>query len=144
MGNVISATTGRAYGAKARPSRSENFFAAADHLLAAARVDVDAGRYDLALENAYRAALRIAGARNASSSVLRKRKRLPTSAWDKLALTGDEGARWAGVFSRYSALRGRVASGIETDPSPGTVKELLTQAEAFYLASQEGGAPLAA
>ena len=63
--------------------------------LAQAHDDFEAGRHDLAMENAYRAALRIAGARSAQSPVVRKRKRLPTNAWDKLALTGAAGADWA-------------------------------------------------
>ena len=96
------------------------------------------------MENAYRAALRVAGARNAGSPVVRKRKRLPTNAWDKLALTGDDGTHWAAVFKRYSAQRGRVASGIETDPGAAVVHRLLADAEEFYLSTRAGEVPMAA
>lgn len=144
MGSVVSATTGRAYGDAPKTSRSEAFAAAAEELLLQAHAEFEEGRNDLAMEYAYRAALRIAGAFNAQSSVLRKRKRLPSSAWDKLALTGEEGAAWARTFSRYSAQRGRVASGIESAPAASVVAALLSDVDAFYLALQGGVAPLAA
>ena len=73
------------------PRKFDSFIFSAEALLAQAHADFAARRYDLAMENAYRAALRIAGACNARSIVLRKRKRLPTNAWDKLALTGESG-----------------------------------------------------
>lgn len=144
MGSVVSATTGRAYGDFAAPRKADTFLFAAEALLADAHKEFSAGHYDLALENAYRAALRIAGARNAQSAVLRKRKRLPTNAWDKLALTGDDGVRWAQEFSAYSAQRGRVASGIEDNPSPVVVSGLIGAVEEFYLETTGGGGALAA
>ncbi len=144
MGSVVSATTGRTYGDAGAPRKADAFLFAAETLLADAHKEFAAGHYDLALENAYRAALRIAGARNAQSAALRKRKRLPTNAWDKLALTGDEGVRWAQEFSVYSVQRGRVASGIEDNPSPVVVSNLIGAAEEFYLETAGGGAALAA
>lgn len=144
MASVMSATTGAVYGAGARSGRAEQFLSAAEGLISQAHDDFEAGRYDLAMENAYRAALRVAGARNAASSILRKRKRLPTSAWDKLALTGVDGARWAKVFQAYSAQRGRVASGIESDPGAEVVHRLLADAEDFYGATLGGQEPIAA
>lgn len=144
MASVVSATTGAVYGQGARLGRADQFLAAAEALIAEAHDDFEAGRYDLALENAYRAALRIAGARNASSPIVRKRKRLPTSAWDKLSLTGDDGAHWAAVFKGYSAQRGRVASGIEANPGSEVVHRLLTDAEDFFLQTRAGESPMAA
>ncbi|WP_115686173.1 SAV_6107 family HEPN domain-containing protein [Corynebacterium senegalense] len=138
MNSIISATTGAAYGAVAGASKSSKFFAAADGLLGRASALAASGDYALALEYGYRAALRIAGAVCADSPVIRRRKRLPSSAWDKLALTGESGAAWAGELSRYSALRGRVASGIETAPDPETVRSFLRRVEEFYIASQPG------
>ena len=144
MNSVVSATTSKVYGSPARISRRDAFFNAAEDLIAAAHDDVEAGRFDLAMENAYRAALRIAGAVNAGSEVLRKRKRLPTSAWEKLALCGPEAKEWAARFSAYSRLRGRVASGLELRPDPAVVLNLLGDAEEFLYASHPGKAPLAA
>ena len=144
IGSVVSATTGAVYGRGARVSRTDQFLAAAEELIGLAHDDFEAGRHDMAMENAYRAALRVAGARNAASPIVRKRKRLPTSAWDKLALTGDDGAHWAAVFKRYSAQRGRVASGIETDPGAAVVYRLLAHADEFYQSTRAGEAPMAA
>lgn len=144
MHSVVSATTSRTYGAPARLSRRDAFFHAAEDLIAAAHEDVEAGRFDVAMENAYRAALRIAGAVNAGSAVLQKRKRLPTSAWDKLALSGEEGKAWATRFASYSRLRGRVASGLELRPDPAVVLNLLGDAEEFLHASHPGKVPLVA
>lgn len=143
-GSVVSATTGDAYGATPKLTRYEAFASAAEVLLGQARQDFEVGSYDLALENAYRAALRTAGAFNAQSEVLRRRKRLPTSAWDKLALTGERGAEWAAIFSSYSALRGRVASGIELDPDRTVVGKLMADAEEFYQELVGGAAPAVA
>ena len=144
IGSVVSATTGAVYGRGARVSRTDQFLAAAEELIGLAHDDFEAGRHDMAMENAYRAALRVAGSRNAASPIVRKRKRLPTSAWDKLALTGDDGAHWAAVFKRYSAQRGRVASGIETDPGAAVVYRLLAHADEFYQSTRAGEAPMAA
>lgn len=144
MGSIMSATTGAVYGAGARVGRVEQFLTAAEGLLSQAHDDFEEGRHDLAMENAYRAALRVAGARNAASPIVRKRKRLPTSAWDKLALTGVDGARWAKVFQHYSAQRGRVASGIESDPGAQVVHQLLSDTEDFYRATLVGDEPVAA
>ncbi|MDK8822314.1 SAV_6107 family HEPN domain-containing protein [Corynebacterium coyleae] len=144
MGSVVSATTGRAYGDMGAPRKFDSFIFSAEALLAQAHTDFAARRYDLAMENAYRAALRIAGACNARSIVLRKRKRLPTNAWDKLALTGESGQHWATVFSAYSARRARVASGIDDSPSPVVVSSLIGSAEDFLLDTTGGDAPMAA
>ncbi|AWB84363.1 SAV_6107 family HEPN domain-containing protein [Corynebacterium liangguodongii] len=131
MNSVVSATTGAVHGEAARVSRRDRFLDAAHGLLAQAHGEFGRGEFDLALESAYRAALRVAGAVNAESPVIQRRKRLPTSAWDRLALTSQQGEAWAGRFARFSRLRGRVASGIETRPSPLVVAELLDLAAQF-------------
>ncbi|AQQ15644.1 hypothetical protein CGLAU_08445 [Corynebacterium glaucum] len=132
MGSIVSATTRATYGATASLSRRDQFLASAETLIAAAHDEIEAGQFDLALENAYRGALRVAGAANADSPDLRKRKRHPSSAWEKLALTGDDGKRWAARFQTYSRTRGRVASGIDTAPDPKLVLRLLADVEEFY------------
>ncbi|WIM66982.1 SAV_6107 family HEPN domain-containing protein [Corynebacterium breve] len=131
-GSVISATTGAVVGATRRSAKEDRFLRDAEALLDAARAHFDQGRTDLALEDAYRAALRTAGAISARSTVLARKKRLPTNAWDKLRLTGGEGAHWAGEFSSFSALRGRVALGIEDRPSRLDTQRLISLAGAFY------------
>lgn len=144
MQSVISATTSRAYGAPARMSRRDSFLASAESLLVAAHEEFEDGRADLAMESAYRAALRIAGAAVADSEAVRKRKRLPTSAWEKLALTGERGKHWAARFRTYSHLRGRVVSGLELHPDAATVYRLIADAEEFYHEVHPGESPLAA
>lgn len=136
MNSVISATTGSVMGAPTAHGRNmkriDGFLASAESLLASASEHLAGGKGDLGLEDAYRAALRVAGAVNAASPVIANRKRLPTSAWDKLALTGESAKAWAAQFKRYSALRGRVASGIVTQPPREDVVALLDLAYAFY------------
>lgn len=132
MNSVISATTGAAYGTAITVSRQEGFLDAARELLSDALEQECAGHFDVALESAYRAALRTAGAQVAASPAVGKRKRLPSSAWDKLKLTGERGAYWSSVFSSYSRMRGRVASGIDLQPSPVRVRELIRDAEKFF------------
>lgn len=142
MASVVSATTGAVYGAAPAVSRHDDFLLAASALLADAREQLDAGADDLALESAYRAALRTAGAAITQSDVVAKRKRLPTSAWEKLALTGPRGSYWAEKFSGYSRVRGRVASGIELRPRKEDVDSLFALALNFYTetAGEQGGA----
>lgn len=131
MGNVISATTRSAYGTR-RGSQRETFLSSAGELLDTSRMHLESGSYDLALEYAYQAALRTAGAEVATSVSVARRKRLPSSAWDKLALTGQTGKEWAAIFAGYSRLRGRVASGIELHPAPADVEKLVDLAHEFF------------
>ncbi|MDY5786098.1 MULTISPECIES: SAV_6107 family HEPN domain-containing protein [unclassified Corynebacterium] len=138
MNSVVSATTHAPYGAGAGTSKSSRFFRAADDLFAHALTAYERGAYDVALEYGYRAALRLAGAVNADSAAIKKRKRLPSSAWDRLQLTGARGQFWARELSAYSALRGRVASGIEVAPDPTVVRGLLTRVERFREESVPG------
>ncbi|SDR87168.1 SAV_6107 family HEPN domain-containing protein [Corynebacterium timonense] len=132
MSSIISATT------RSRAATSDRFFAAADELLLRAREEEARGADDLALEYSYRAALRVAGAVCAESPVLRRRKRLPSSAWEKLALTGEFGEAWARRFSAFSSLRARVASGIADAPPSDVVRGFMDAVEEFFAAAQPG------
>lgn len=132
MGSVVSATLNATQSKNAWSAKSEQFYAAAEHYLAQAHAHFEDGIYDIALEDAYRAALKVAGAVCLESTVIQKRKRLPSSAWEKLQLTGARGKYWAAVFRRYSPLRGRVASGIVHLPDADTVVSLLADVERFY------------
>lgn len=132
MFSVVSATTGAVYGAVPAALRHDEFLDSARALREDAHAQLVAGAYDLALESAYRAALRTAGAAIAQSAVVAKRKRLPSSAWEKLALTGSRGSYWAQTFAGYSRLRGRVASGIELKPRAADVERLVGLADEFF------------
>ncbi|WKD57355.1 hypothetical protein CAPI_03985 [Corynebacterium capitovis DSM 44611] len=138
-----TSTVSSTFASPLRPSARDRFFAAADALLAEAHSDLKRGAVDLALEHAYQAALRVAGGWNAASPVIRSRKRLPRSAWERLKLTGETGAHWASRLSSYSNLRGRVASGLEVDPDRLIVERLIRDVEEFFAAAQPG-APLVA
>ncbi|UUA86605.1 MULTISPECIES: SAV_6107 family HEPN domain-containing protein [Corynebacterium] len=144
MNSVISATTNEVYGARVRQSKRDQFLETADGCLTYAYERFEEGAYDEAMEYAYRAALRTAGAVCSDSPVIQKRKRLPSSAWKKLALTGKGGERWANVFESFSRERGRVASGIEHMPPADRVAQLLEQAEQFYLEALPAGNGVAA
>ncbi len=144
MASVISATTGAVYGAVPTSSQHEEFIGSARVLLEDAQEQFQAGDADLALESAYRSALRTAGASISQSAVVAKRKRLPSSAWEKLSLTGARGAHWADTFSGFSRLRGRVASGIELRPSKREVERLIDFAEQFFLEVSGGQDTLSA
>lgn len=127
MAQIISATTrvGR------RASARDHHLFVARTLLDQAHDHLSRDEAGLALENAYLAALRTAGARIAVSEVIAKRKRLPSSAWDKLALVDGAGLARSQEFSGYSTWRSRVGSGIERDPDIGLVGDLLDRVEAF-------------
>ena len=128
MAQIISATrtrsAGRASGKRAR------FLFQARELLDAARGYAAEGRFDQALEVAYQSALRTAGARVAASAVARRR-RLPSSAWDRLALVGVEEKWWAESFKGYSRTRARVASGLDEVPGGDFVYGLMQRAAQF-------------
>lgn len=135
MNSIISATTGATYGSVPTVPASgkrDTFLGNAHALLEETVARLEQGKADLALEAAYRAALRTAGAVIEGSAVIAKRKRLPSSAWEKLKLTGVRGRHWAEIFESYSALRGRVASGIELYPDPAEVEALVGKAVEFF------------
>lgn len=133
MATIISATT-RFGGGK----RGE-FLDKAHTLLAQARTLHNAGDSDSALENAYQAALRTAGARVAGSAVARK-KRKPQGAWAQLALVDDAGVSQAQEFSAFSRLRARVYSGIEAGVDSVTVADFIQRVQVFIdFAEEEAG-----
>ena len=84
---------------------------------------------------AYRAALRAAGARVAGSTVGR-RKRLPSSAWEQVALIGAADAQWAAEFGEYSRVRSRVASGMDPVPADEVVLGYLALAARYVDATE--------
>lgn len=120
MAQIISATT-RFSGAG---THRADFIFKARALLAQAVEYRASGEWDLALEAAYQAALRSAGARISASAVSGKRRR-PTSAWDQLRLVDADGERWAGAFEQYSRLRSRVSSGLERDVDHSVVNRVM-------------------
>ncbi|MDO5668814.1 MAG: SAV_6107 family HEPN domain-containing protein [Corynebacterium sp.] len=134
MAQIISATT--RFAGSGAGTRQADFLSRARALLAQAVEHRAAGRWDLALEAAFQAALRTAGARIAMSSVSSRRRR-PTSAWDQLRLVDEAGERWADTFVQYSRLRSRVSSGLELDVDHVVVSRVLDLAGEF-LAEVEG------
>lgn len=126
MSNVVSATTKF----RGRSTKREEFISKADALLAEARVQHAAGNHDVALESAYRAALRTAGARIAASKVA-KRVRKPQGAWEQLKLVDEDGKQWAEVFEAFSRTRSRVASGLDFNVEPLIVARLIVHVEEF-------------
>ena len=129
---IISATTRGAAG----QAKRDRFLFNARVLLDVARGQLASGDTGLALESAYQAALRTAGARIAASAKIAKRKRLPASAWEKLAIVDDDGSVRAAQFANYSTARSRIISGIDPDPEAGFVAEFLRLAEDFLLSAE--------
>ena len=117
--------------------RRLQFIAQAERLLEQARAYAGNARFEDALEVAYQAGLRTAGARIAVSKVA-KRKRVPASAWDKMSLLGAEDIRWAKEFSQYSKIRERLISGMERVAPEETVYQLLELAGRFLADTQDG------
>lgn len=131
MAQVISATAARGRGREAlQIVRRDRFVEQALDLLSAARASAARGQMEDALEMAYRAALRAAGARVAGSTVGR-RKRLPSSAWEQVALIGPADAQWAAGFGEYSRVRSRVASGMDPVPADEVVLGYLALAARY-------------
>lgn len=137
MAQVISATAAaRSRNREALQSvRRDRFMGQALDLLADARKSAARGRLEDALEMAYRASLRAAGARVAASTVARRR-RLPSSAWEQVALIGPADAQWAAEFKDYSRVRSRVASGLDPVPGEDAVYEYLALAARYVDATE--------
>lgn len=137
MAQVISATAAaRSRNREALQSvRRDRFMGQALDLLADARKSAARGRLEDALEMAYRASLRTAGARVAASTVARRR-RLPSSAWEQVALIGPADAQWAAEFKDYSRVRSRVASGLDPVPGEDAVYEYLALAARYVDATE--------
>lgn len=136
MAHVISATT-QATKRTSRASgvaKQQHFLRQARMLIEQAREYAADGRLEEALEVAYQAGLRTAGARIAVSVVAR-RKRKPSSAWGQLALVSAEGKEWAQEFGRYSKLRSRVSLGLEDTVGTETVFELMGLSARFMAAT---------
>lgn len=142
MSTIVSATTrsiGRGQGKRAK------FIGRSSVLLREAMQHYRDANYADALECAYQAALRAAGAYITSSPVATRRRR-PTGAWKQLALVDSTGKQWADVFSTYSRMRSRVMTGLDSEVSATVVKELLMQVEEFLdvVESADQGGSLAA
>lgn len=137
MAQVISATAAaRSRNREALQSvRRDRFMGQALDLLADARKSAARGRLEDALEMAYRASLRAAGARVAASTVA-SRRRLPSSAWEQVALIGPADAQWAAEFKGYSRVRSRVASGLDPVPGEDAVYEYLALAARYVDATE--------
>lgn len=134
MAQVISATAA-AHSRNREAMQRDRFVSQALDLLADARSSAAEGSFADALEMAYRASLRAAGARVAASTVSRRR-RLPTSAWEQVALIGPADAQWAEEFREYSRVRSRVASGLEPVPEPDAVYQYLALAARYVDATE--------
>lgn len=133
MATVVSATTRFR---KSDVKRAE-FLDKAHMLQDLALASYEQGRLPDSLEYAYQAALRLAGARVATSKVA-ARVRKPTNAWDQLRLVDEESKGWADIFSQYSRMRSHVASGIIQEVDELALKRLLQQVRE-YMAVLEGG-----
>ncbi|GAB2504299.1 hypothetical protein CATRI_08750 [Corynebacterium atrinae] len=136
MAPIVSATT--RFTRTGRGTRRADFLSKASALLSQSVAYREEGNWEQALESAYQAALRTAGAWISESSVAGRRRR-PTSAWDQLRLVGGGGEEWADTFSQYSRLRSRVVSGLERDLDHDTVDHIIALASEF-LAMVEGDA----
>lgn len=151
MAQVISATTKFAQRAHATGRRHQDglakhytFLAKSEDLLTRARATAADDRFNDAVELAYQAGLRAAGAWIAVTAV-GKRKRVPSSAWDQLALVGGAGREWAQEFRGYSRLRSRLVTGLEDAADPDVALRLLeTAAEFVSVVRSEGAAEQAA
>ena len=117
-------------------AKRQHFLTQAALLLADARADAAKGRMDQALEKAYQAALRTAGACVAASPTVSKRRRLPTSAWDRLSLVGVDEKAWAEKFRAYSRTRSRLASGMDREVADSVVFNLMDLASRFLEISE--------
>lgn len=134
MGQIISATT-RFDSQAAR--RRDDFIAKARVLLSQAEVYRAKGQLIEALDVAYQAALRLAGARIADSAVARRRRGVPSGAWEQLKLVDDAGVAQAEEFAVYSRLRSRLLSGAQWEVSEVVVDELIGKVSEF-LGAVEG------
>lgn len=139
---IVSATT-RGIGGW---SKQDRFLANSRRLLGFAEECLAAGDTAQALEHAYQAALRAAGARSAGSVKVAKRKRLPSSAWERLKLVDADGVKQAEQFSAYSVMRSRVGSGIAPAPKPEIVEGFMREVQQFlaFAEVEAGGSSHAA
>lgn len=113
-------------------TRHRKLVASAEMLMGKARAYVRDGDASQALEFAYWAGLRLAGARVAVSSV-DKRRRKPTSAWEQLALIDAAGKQWAHRFQPYSRLSRDIELGLGAEISDLQVMSLFKLVEEFLV-----------
>ncbi|MCF4006274.1 hypothetical protein L1O03_03655 [Corynebacterium uropygiale] len=102
----------------------------AHSLLEQAEAQREQGDYAHAFESAYQAALRTAGSRIEEAG-LRRRRRVPSGAWQRLALIDERGAYWAEVFRRFSSTRQRLMAGVRGIDDPRRLDELLARVGEF-------------
>lgn len=113
-------------------TRHRKLVASAEMLVDKARAYLRDGDASQALEFAYWAGLRLAGARVAVSSVA-KRRRKPTSAWEQLALIDAAGKQWAHRFQPYSRLCRDIELGLGAEISELQVASLFKLVEEFLV-----------
>lgn len=132
MAQIISAQSKFTGGPAGKRDR---FLFQAQDLLRRAQGCAAEAKWDEALEYAYQAGLRTAGARVAVSAVA-KRRRLPSSAWERLALVSATDKEWAKEFKAYSRPRSRVATGLDDMPDEALVWSLLDLVACFIDATE--------
>ncbi|AZA08917.1 SAV_6107 family HEPN domain-containing protein [Corynebacterium pseudopelargi] len=137
MNTVISATTGYQ-----RPGKAGQLLDQSAALQREAAAMLERGDNTVALEYAYRAALRVAGAW-VSQTPIARRVRKPKGVWAQLELTGNAGQAWAQEFQRWSTLRARASMGLEVDIDAAKVRALMSLVGDFTQAI-DGAAPMAA
>ena len=138
MAQIISATT-KFIDRSNRAGRSgkyQCFLRKAESLLDLARAAAAEDRLTDAVELAYQAGLRGAGAWVAATPV-GKRKRLPTSAWEQVELISADAKEWAMEFRRYSRLRSRLVTGLDDAVKPAVAFELI-ELSARFIATVRG------
>lgn len=130
MAQIISATT--KFAGAGMSAKRQRFLSQAADLLYRARQAAAAQDFDEALELSYQAALRTAGAWVAGSPVA-SRKRLPSSAWDRLELVGPDARAWVDRLRRYSRQRSRVITGLDDGADAQSALELMALAGEFFV-----------
>lgn len=121
-----------------------NFLSKASVLIVQATEERARGAWADALEYAYRAGLRVAGARLALADGVRRR-RPPVGALNKLRLVGPHEAQWADRLAQFSRVRSRLAAGMEHTVDPEVVDSLIEVVTAFLQSVESGEQqPLAA
>lgn len=101
-----------------------SFLMKAHSLMDQATAQRERGEYAHAFESAYQAALRTAGARIEEAGV-RRRRRVPSGAWQRLALDDARGQYWAGIFQEFSPIRQRLMAGVRGIDDPRRLDDLL-------------------
>lgn len=144
MEPLISATTLHSHRYGSRFSRADTFLAKASRLPAQAAQARSQERLADAVEFAYQAGLRAAGARLAEAGSPRSRsRRAGQGAFDRLRKLSVADAAWAERMSRFSRVRSRLAIGLDSEVETKVVDRLISEVSAF-LASIEAADELSA